>query len=367
MTQPHAAQTPVFIAPDAFVLQGHELREGIELATTSRFGDDVWDLYPINHQDQLVRNILNFPTLPEQYRAVTKELFYAMLVGELPPGEVRLKQSSIRSAFTHVKKFLDWAHKRGRRTLASITQEDFLEYHRWLLNTYLAPSQRGMRRRAVRLFWVFRDDLHTDRLTLDPQRLQPWQIDSCKPPRRIENATDRIPEEVISPLLVWALRWVTDFTDDVLAAREEWWALYLACHAMQQRKPFAGGQISSRLAALQHLLDDYRTARRPLPTNGNGEINANFLARQLRTEPSFISRPQGRAMVRAAAAELGLADGSYLFTEARARLNGAPWLAGFDYHRVPELSRMLQTACYVVIAYLSGMRDSEVKHLQRAA
>ena len=172
---------------------------------------------------------------------------------------------------------------------------------------------------------------------------------------------------MISPLLVWALRWVTDFTDDVLAAREEWWALYLACHAMQQRKPFAGGQISSRLAALQHLLDDYRTARRPLPTNGNGEINANFLARQLRTEPSFISRPQGRAMVRAAAAELGLADGSYLFTEARARLNGAPWLAGFDYHRVSELSRMLQTACYVVIAYLSGMRDSEVKHLQRAA
>jgi hypothetical protein len=61
MTQPHTAQTPVFITPDALVLQGHELREGIELATTSRFGDDIWDLHPINHQDQLVRSILNFP------------------------------------------------------------------------------------------------------------------------------------------------------------------------------------------------------------------------------------------------------------------------------------------------------------------
>jgi hypothetical protein len=98
--------------------------------------------------------------------------------------------------------------------------------------------------------------------------------------------------------------------------------------------------------------------RRPLPTNGDGQVNANFLARQLRTEPSFISRPKGRAMVAAAVAELGLADGSYLFTAVRARLDGAPWLAGFDYHRMPELSRMLQTACYVVIAYLSGMRDS---------
>ncbi len=365
MTQPHAAETPVFIAPDLFVLQGHELREGIELATTSRFGDDIWDLHSINHQDQLVRTILNFPTLPEQFRVVTKELFYALLVGELPPGEVRLKQVSIRSAFSRVKKFVDWVHQRGRRTLASMPRDDFVEYQQWLLHTDLSPSQRGMHRRAARLFWVFRDDLHTDRLTFDPQRLESWQIDNCKPPRRIENATDRIPEEVISPLLVWALRWVTDFSDDILAAREEWWALYLARHAMDQRKPFAGGQISSRLAALQQLLDDYRMARRPLPTNNAGEVNALFLARQLCTEPSFISRPKGRAMVAAAVAELGLADGSYLFTEVRAHLDGAPWLRGFDYHQMPELSRMLQTACYVVIAYLSGMRDSEVKHLQR--
>jgi hypothetical protein len=26
---------------------------------------------------------------------------------------------------------------------------------------------------------------------------------------------------------------------------------------------------------------------------------------------------------------------------------------------MPHISRLLQTACYVVIAYLSGMRDSE--------
>ena len=65
-------------------------------------------------------------------------------------------------------------------------------------------------------------------------------------------------------------------------------------------------------------------------------------------------------MVAAAAAEVGLADGCYLFTQVRACLDSAPWLPGFDYHRMPELSRLLQTACCnVVIAYLSGMRDSE--------
>ena len=89
-------------------MDGHELRDGIDLADSSHFGDDIWQLAPINHQDHLSRNILNFPSLPEQFRAVTKELFYALLVGELPTGEIRLKQFSIRSAFTCVKKFLDW-------------------------------------------------------------------------------------------------------------------------------------------------------------------------------------------------------------------------------------------------------------------
>src|SRR6185436_6747443 len=74
-------QTPAILSAaepipaDAFVLEGHELRDGVELADTSRFGDDIWHLHPINHQDHLNRNILSFPTLPDEFRAVTKELF----------------------------------------------------------------------------------------------------------------------------------------------------------------------------------------------------------------------------------------------------------------------------------------------------
>src|SRR6185503_587337 len=115
-------QTPAILSAaepipaDAFVLEGHELRDGVELADTSRFGDDIWHLHPINHQDHLNRNILSFPTLPDEFRAVTKELFYALLVGDLPTGEIRLKQFSIRTAFTGVKKFLDWAHNQGHRS-----------------------------------------------------------------------------------------------------------------------------------------------------------------------------------------------------------------------------------------------------------
>ena len=134
-----------------------------------------------------------------------------------------------------------------------MTSEDFIAYQQWLLQTDLGPSQRGIHRRSARLFWVFRAGLHTDRLSLDPQRLHSWQIDNCQPPRRIENATDRVPEEVISPLLVWALRWVNDFSDDVLAARDEWWLLYLARPPEKGRKA-TGEKLPSKLAALQRLL-----------------------------------------------------------------------------------------------------------------
>jgi integrase len=346
------------------VLEGHELREGIDLADTSRFGEDVWDLGPINHQDHLLRSILNFPTLPARFRAVSKELFYALLVGELPPGEIRLKQFSVRTVFTCVKRFLDWADTRGHDTLASMTQQDFLAYQQWLLSTHLGPSQRGIHRRSARLFWVFGDGLHTDRLSLDPQRLESWQTDTCKAPLRLENTTDRIPEEVISPLLVWALRWVNDFSEDILAARDEWWPLYINPDITKRPRRTGYGK-PVRMAELQRLLDDYRKARRPLPATQDGNVNRYFLARQLQRDSNFLGKPNAQAMLAAAVAELGLADGSYLLTPMLARLDGTPWLAAVGYRQVPKLSRLLQSACYIVIAYLSGMRDSEVKHLRR--
>ena len=146
--------------------------------------------------------------------------------------------------------------------------------------------------------------LHTDRLSLDPQRLQSWQIDNCQPPRRIENATDRIPEEVISPLLVWALRWVNDFSDDILAARDEWWLLYIAGHPRRAAKP-TGEKLPSKLAALQRLLDEYRRRDvRCQPTLTARPIGislpGNYAART-----SFLGRPKGQAMIAAAVAELG--------------------------------------------------------------
>ena len=46
---------------------------------------------------------------------------------------------------------------------------------------------------------------------------------------------------------------------------------------------------------------------------------------------------------------------------------GQPWRPRFDAKTLLHEERMLQAACYVVCAYLTGMRDCEVQAMRPAA
>ncbi|MDQ0710783.1 hypothetical protein QFZ55_000235 [Streptomyces luteogriseus] len=50
---------------------------------------------------------------------------------------------------------------------------------------------------------------------------------------------------------------------------------------------------------------------------------------------------------------------------ARGQLEGRPWLPCISYYEAGRMERLLQVSCWIVIAYLSGVRDSEIKHLKR--
>ncbi len=75
-------------------------------------------------------------------------------------------------------------------------------------------------------------------------------------------------------------------------------------------------------------------------------------------------------MLAAAAAPTGVDTGTYLDTRPAFLLDERPWLERIAYSTrghdsLGTLARMLQTGCYILIAYLTGMRDSEIKHLTR--
>jgi hypothetical protein len=357
------------IDPAALVLATRPLRAGIARAATARFRDGVWDLSPATHTRHTRRVALNFLALPAHWRPVAKELFYTMLTGRAD-GMATLHVGTVRSYFTAVKQFLAWLEARGVPTLAAVGWADLEAYQRHLFTQRCTGERRLLARRAVRLFWLCRSQLTADQLRVDPARLDGWpQVDR---PSRGDNATRRIPEPVIGPLLAWALRWVADFADDILGAMDEWRVLHANTkrNRRQHRRPPAHG-LQRRLTA---LLDRYRAERRHLPglsprhrqpKSRTDQVNRAHLARELGCVDASLREGSCAQLIIAAACELGVADDTYLRSPVRGRLDGRPWLPAIRYQELPGLVRQLQTACYILTAYLSGMRDSEVKHLRR--
>ena len=350
------------ISADATVLKGRVLVAGQNLRDTSTFADDRWDLNPAVHKLHTRSQTLDFTTVPACVRHVSKELFYALLTAEVDGQEV-LHVETIRKHFSSVKLFLNWQHDSGYHGLRALTDRDLEKYARYVRQNGGATLTQAHRLRAAEHFWRYRNKLYSDQLSLDPRRLTNWLPNgSTRSSSRSENSTDRIPEQIIGPLLTWALRWTDDFADDLLAAYREWRLLNAQTEASLIRHGRC--RTAGTNDRVRRLLSCYKREGRPLP-GLCGTPNYSHLAREARTVAGALKHGTPLALIRAAVADLGIADDSYLRTSARATIDGQPWRGPISYYEMPELIRLLQTAAYIVIAYLSGMRDSEVKHLQR--
>lgn len=356
--------TPV---ADALVLGTRPLRPGVELATTSRFGDDTWRLEPAILQQHSPSLALTFLTVPEAHRLVAKQLCYAMLTAPLPPGENRQSIAGVRSAFGELRKFLRWLDSRPPKPgherqpdIASLIGTDLLDYQNFLMNSAVGNGSRENARRAVSLLWRYRQHL-SDPLSLNPRHVDGWTFTKS---RGKENATGRIPEPVLGPLITRALRFVDEFSADILAADAAW---------RDYRSRFSNGQ-TGRNGGLTELLATYLQehveSARPLPGH-RGKPNQRFIATEIGSNQSGLSRALLREMVSEAAAEVGVTEYTWLSTPITGRLDGRQWIEGIALRHptlsIHRLARSLQVACYIAIAFLSGMRDSEVKHIQRGS
>ncbi|MFJ8111639.1 hypothetical protein [Streptomyces sp. NPDC096132] len=364
MTPASAASAPRAAVPgDALVLAARPLRPEARLAETSRYGDDLWLLTPAWLRADRKPHRLDFTLVPPAHRETAKLLFYALLTEDTPPGEEPITISSIRAYFTCVRHVLVWAQGR-QLALAELTGEDLDAYHSEVTGLRMSLSGVYRQRRAVRLLWAYRSRL-ADRLGQDPLRRPLWQAWARANPRRYdENLTDRIPEHLTGPLLVWALRWVDDLADDVLAARAE-------RDAIDARPPLH----PDPLAALRSVLDDFRRRGQPLPTapdrpaaarHGTGvSPNFGYLARLAGYPQYRFSKASERRLIEEAARALGVGSDSPLHHRVQGQIDGRRWLKQISYYDVGQFERLLQVSCWIVIAYLSGLRDSEIKHLQR--
>ena len=363
-TKAASAADPTGVPPTAHVLGGRDLCDGVRLEDTARFRDARWSLDPGRHQAHRSAVVLDFTGLPPAFREVTKELMYSVLA-DAPYGERLLHLDTVRTCFGNVAYFLHWVRRRKVSRLADLTEADFNAFALHIRRSGSSLATKGRKLKCARMFWTHRSKLYSDRLHLDPGLLSRWTPHNrsggaAKP--NVENATQRVPEQVMAPLLIWALRWIDDFADDVLGAYAEWKPLHANTYAYRKRSDtwFPPGSLDGA----QRIVEIYRTQSRPIPAVA-GKPNYLHLARETGCNPSALKASvQARKVIEAAVSELGLSSGTYLRAPIRFLLDGRPWRGEFEYAGVEEACRMLQAAAYVVIAYLSGMRDSEVKHLE---
>ncbi|MET3175949.1 UNVERIFIED_ORG: integrase [Arthrobacter sp. UYCu721] len=349
---------------DIHIFHGRRLRPGSQLAETARFGEDRWPLAPAVLQGQERALTLRFDTVPPLHRTVLKRFCYIALSGPLPPGEIRPSIVSVATYFYSIRSFLKWLDEsHGGCEVSRVDTEILEDYQRYLLGRHRSQPRRLHLRCAVGLLWRYRHSLGPDALRLDPNSIAAWSEPYID--RRGENSTARIPEEVHSRLLVWAQRFVDDFSSDILAAAQRWEALQRRrsrSEAARTRAP--RGQAQRQI--LDYLDDCVRTGR-PLPGSG-GQPSFAAIARNIGCGRKALDLQ--RDAISSAAEAVGVSEHAYLGLAIEGCIDAQPWLEGVSLDPIRDdsitvLTQMLQAACYVLIAFLSGMRDSEVKHLRR--
>ncbi|MDP8931714.1 MAG: hypothetical protein M3O70_24895 [Actinomycetota bacterium] len=125
-------------------------------------------------------------------------------------------------------------------------------------------------------------------------------------------------------------------------------------------------------------LDDYVQRRRGqgrgIPSwsewksNIDGQVNMPLIAAQIGTaELQRLHHPEAFALMDKAASELGAEPGGMNTPISVDPATGLAWRDRFGPNTVMTEARHLRAACYVVCAYLSGMRDGEIMELRRGA
>ena len=373
---------------DEPVLAGVTVREDADRAQLPRFGDDHWDLgatiFRVNARYSNYR--LNFARIADPVtRRLAKEYVIARLRIHVPGYRVPCGATSAIRLLRYIQHFAAFVSTRtGAVDLSRIDQA--------LLDAYLVHARDGGRRtpnETVKYVEVPIDLHHLSPwLTGGGIGILPWRGRAAhhvagRPPAPAENATPRIPEPIIGAMLRWSLKYLEVYAPDILAARAELDALEARCARLMARDARTGravaktyrARVSKWLAARRAAGRGVpiwerapNAARRIDPLTGREIPPYNLHLMRLHVgapESGRVSQSEPTAkLINEAAAELGTEIGGLDTPISIDPDTGLPWRERFDGLSLAREERMLQGACYVVCAYLTGMRDSEVQAIQ---
>lgn len=335
----------------------------------SCYGDDAWCLDPINANPSAVRVHVLWKPFPASMREECRYLAWLMinvalpdifLEGRAPSMRTRHAAATFYLSVLQWRRFAIWLNKRGVTSLAACTGEDLGDYAAFLARKAV-PNRTTISADLVGLtrLWLF------DCISPAPLNIPepPWEragIDDFLPAAAAggENLTEAIHPATMGPLLVWALRMVDDFAEDILAAWFENRRLTVAAKTAERTK--------EGLQRLNTYLADLAEHGRPMPTiNVNGRRLAASLYIAGLTGSSLAQVTTGTNKRQRWKEYLAAHPGGCpLSSPVNGTLGGSRWTPGIDFDEAPSLIRHLSTACFIVLTYLTGMRPGEVLGLR---
>lgn len=358
------------IGDDEYVLPEH-LTAGMP-QRGPRFGDTVWDLRVVLPRTARASRI-DFTTLAGDTAIRTaKEYLYSRLRRAIHAGRYGgfgakpLKATGAVNEFRTLRSVLETLRALGIQRLSDVRQAD--------LNTALIEWKQRPHA-ATRYITVLRylaahgPFLTQDRLSIDPWLGRPAAAIAGKQ-RSQENTTARIPEPIAGPFMKAAVFYVEVASHDILAARREVRALEDA----RRGRVLGRGEARARITAF--------VARRRAEGRGIPALPLRNTRRQpeIPIVDGVVQEPNRRlvallsgahtseriqALITEAGRELGYEPGGLDTPMSAWPDTGQPWRPRLAPGSVEEEIGYLRAACWATIAFLSGMRDDEVRELRR--
>ncbi|MEZ0070632.1 hypothetical protein ABIA32_006685 [Streptacidiphilus sp. MAP12-20] len=365
MTDPLEADLHLLVepGPDTPVIPAH-LVIARRAHLNGRYGDPVWSLAPLIDDPSSVLYRIPWASCPDGFRDELRLITWTFLNGELPNTFVRARGRRMRTRLAASptlatvvvwRQLALWLHERGVRSLAACDRAQLDQYAAHLRETITLRATMSHTLTALTRLWAF------DRLSASPTGIArpPWDEDGlddylpAASARGAENGREPLAEDVMGPLLIWALRLTEDLADDIIGAQRE--KLRLCAAALTQASTPTGWE------ALHAHLAPLLSAGRPLPSvrwRGKPALARSYLAG---TSGASLQQVQ-KAYQRFGLAERVAADPGPcpLNVPVTGVIAGRPWRTAVDYTETATLLRHLVTAAFIVCAHLTGARPQEV-------
>jgi hypothetical protein len=257
-----AADTPMVdpttIAPD-------------RLRFLARYGDPTWSFLALSQNPSAANDTIKWARFPEVFREPMRHAAWALANFPLSDVEMARHGPAMRSRLSASRmyrtvqdwaKFARWLDGRGITLLSEVTEEDLVEFSK-----YLADSCLSRNTVVNHLVGLTRLHIYTGHHLAPRQRLlePPWigsGMDDYLPAASAggENVTEPITPETLGPLLIWSLRMVEDFADDILDARDERRRLIAVAKAVTGVRGAGGDNLETLLRGLKE-------AGKPIPSS----------------------------------------------------------------------------------------------------